>query len=1028
MPKITELNAVTSVSNNDLLIVIRDPTGLPTTDKITVNNFINSVSSLIIADGAVGYTGSAGVAGTNGIDGFTGSTGSIGYTGSAGTGGAGNLPLNGNNGDVLLTGADGNTFWYKNPDVKSIRSVYDITSYNATANDSVFLVVPSTPRQDILITFPGNAPVGKVYSVRNIDSADGQFAVVVRTTDISGLIEDTLNSTFTTEYRLNRTGDTETWIFDGTYYRNLSSITSSPVFLGSGNTFHQVVVQNKTTSMNASGDFVVYNDQGNYNTGTGPFIDMGIDSSDYYSTAYGLIFGPNDGYVYTGNANLLLGTSTQGTDIKLFTGNTNPENLKLTISDSLFPSIQANAGIMIQQSGGMAPPAVYGNSALATLAVNYDAPSNTSFTGGMISYPNAAQLTVYAANDIYSSSYAASLYIVNTTAGVFETNVLIAAGAGIISSGDIVPDSNNVFGLGNTTNQWKHLYVGSNTIYMGGIPLRIDTDNNLSVNGNIILNKAGTQSAINSSVLELVQTMDDKISNRVYAITQKIADTYFVGGNADEVYTLNDTVIEGGNANTESLDSINAGFSNSISVFNNSTAGTAGLQGSAGPNGYTGSSGALGYTGSFGLLGYTGSAGSMANLGNLVITGNEIYTLSNTGNVAIESSNGTSIFAWTFDTNGNLTAPGNSSIVFVSQPQIGHAPIVAQLSDLKDGPDSNLWVDLPNQAPFTSIQSGWVITATGNAPQTISYTQVVDLGGGNLTYRVGGFNGFYQTADYPLTFNDPTYTPGVPSTASISSSDGTKLYTWTFNQDGTLVLPGNTVQLVSSPNNIIIASDPGYQTGVYIDSTTPGSELAEIYSNNIVNISSSNKTWTFGVDGTLKFPDNHIQNTAFNTTFPYTWSNVQTFNSNVSFVAINANNSLGSSGQVLTSNGNGGLYWSTKGDVWNVPAVSNINLDATNSNVLTLATNETVSFSTFSGEILVNDLYNGYMYKFLVGGGRVWLIGSTNPNWTPTASAPSNIYTIVNWIKIEYTGSYVFTNLAASRNYNFVAIKTRNST
>ena len=61
MPKISELNAITSVANTDLLMVVHDPSGSPSTNKITVNNFITSVSSQLR-----GYTGSAGSGGGSG--------------------------------------------------------------------------------------------------------------------------------------------------------------------------------------------------------------------------------------------------------------------------------------------------------------------------------------------------------------------------------------------------------------------------------------------------------------------------------------------------------------------------------------------------------------------------------------------------------------------------------------------------------------------------------------------------------------------------------------------------------------------------------------------------------------------------------------------------------------------------------------------------------------------------------------------------------------------------------------------------
>lgn len=102
-------------------------------------------------------------------------------------------------------------------------------------------------------------------------------------------------------------------------------------------------------------------------------------------------------------------------------------------------------------------------------------------------------------------------------------------------------------------------------------------------------------------------------------------------------------------------------------------------------------------------------------------------------------------------------------------------------------------------------------------------------------------------------------------------------------------------------------------------------------------------------------------------------------------------------------------------------------IDASN-NVTTLATNEYVDFTSFSGEILVNDVDNGYVYKFLVGSGNVWMMGTTNSNWTPVLVAPGANFTLATWVKMEaISGKYRFTNLASNRDFSFYTVKTRNS-
>jgi hypothetical protein len=47
--KISELTALTSISGGDLLVIVDDPTGTPTTKKVTVANLLgNSAANVVI--------------------------------------------------------------------------------------------------------------------------------------------------------------------------------------------------------------------------------------------------------------------------------------------------------------------------------------------------------------------------------------------------------------------------------------------------------------------------------------------------------------------------------------------------------------------------------------------------------------------------------------------------------------------------------------------------------------------------------------------------------------------------------------------------------------------------------------------------------------------------------------------------------------------------------------------------------------------------------------------------------------------
>ena len=48
---------------------------------------------------------------------------------------------------------------------------------------------------------------------------------------------------------------------------------------------------------------------------------------------------------------------------------------------------------------------------------------------------------------------------------------------------NIIPASNSIYDLGSSNRQWRSLYVSSNTIYIGGVPLGITAQNKLSIGG-----------------------------------------------------------------------------------------------------------------------------------------------------------------------------------------------------------------------------------------------------------------------------------------------------------------------------------------------------------------------------------------------------------------------------------------------------------------------------------------------------------------------------------------------------------------
>lgn len=56
----------------------------------------------------------------------------------------------------------------------------------------------------------------------------------------------------------------------------------------------------------------------------------------------------------------------------------------------------------------------------------------------------------------------------------------------LTAPGHMIPDTNLTHDLGSTSSQWRSLYVGTSTIYLGGTPLTVSANGDLVVNGNAV--------------------------------------------------------------------------------------------------------------------------------------------------------------------------------------------------------------------------------------------------------------------------------------------------------------------------------------------------------------------------------------------------------------------------------------------------------------------------------------------------------------------------------------------------------------
>jgi hypothetical protein len=118
--------------------------------------------------------------------------------------------------------------------------------------------------------------------------------------------------------------------------------------------------------------------------------------------------------------------------------------------------------------------------------------------------------------------------VITSVAGAQKLNV---GATDIQVNANIVPGSNLVYSLGSPTQQWKDLYVSSNTIFLNNIPISLNSNNALTVNGLPVV----TEGSINQGS---IQTTGNVTAGNLNANGAVAASGNITGGNLSTAGTV----------------------------------------------------------------------------------------------------------------------------------------------------------------------------------------------------------------------------------------------------------------------------------------------------------------------------------------------------------------------------------------------------------------------------------------------------------------------------------------------------------
>ena len=385
-------------------------------------------------------------------------------------------------------------------------------------------------------------------AVSNLFIHDNHVGITAEYNDAQNTIEFSVSNTATYDQNLNTfdavqfNGLTSTGtIYQGTAYDEIEYPNTSIRVDANANSFAQMIMQNHSTGSNASTDLVIMNNNGdNFNN----LIDIGINSSNYESIQYG-VTKPNDGYLFVNGGDLVIGTQGPGQKIIFHAGGTtandsvaqfdqyswqfnrrveiavpSPSPLRFrvqntsdnVVAQSIFEAANDLNSIVHFGINSSHPEAQYGNIS-----------PNEAF---IHTHDNTGTFHIGSENTIAFYS--------NLTDGFAGTPTLVMSNLDQSStfSGHVLPDADLTYDLGSTSSQWRSLYVGTSTIYLGGTALSI-ANNNLTINGSVINGgdtkyTPGNTEHWNDPAVNTIQAALDELAAKVAALQNYEID----GGNA----------------------------------------------------------------------------------------------------------------------------------------------------------------------------------------------------------------------------------------------------------------------------------------------------------------------------------------------------------------------------------------------------------------------------------------------------------------------------------------------------------------
>jgi hypothetical protein len=437
------------------------------------------------------------------------------------------------------------------------------------------------------------------------------------------------------------------------------------------------------------------------------------------------------------------------------------------------------------------------------------------------------------------------------------------------NAGNIVPSASNIYSIGNSTTWWKDLWLSANTLYIGGVPIGT-SGGSLTFGGNVVGTSdlpsyTGNVSAGNIAVG--ATTVGNTTTAPTFSVEGSTGNISAGNISAGNITSTGDFGAASVSTPTVSSNTVNCGAGgvnfiqgavDSVTLTNAGTEKGYNRGFVIYPTGGTGTGFAFvikettnpesgsgnisvwevynpgqGYTAGDELIFDTGYGVPAEFLINAV---NDVGTLT-----AGDST-------WSFDPTGDTTIPGNISLPDNTAIYNEDASTAVFTSNIVSDATSIYLTDAGNAAVYASdsvvletnsdgnISQQWIFNADGSI--TFPDGGGISPDGGQTTFfgSDGNNAAFGQYDQLNQVYTQPT------DVSVQTSTDGNVYYTWSYDTEGNLALPAGEISTLAN-NDLYIGADSGQAVRIAANSGA--------------------KAWNFNSNGSVIFPDNTLQTSAY---------------------------------------------------------------------------------------------------------------------------------------------------------------------